>query len=322
MINIMQSGKNFYQILIFLMFLCGPRNVFAISSTQQIRDPNLINVLRENKASSKVPSTATMEFLDRISISASASFPFRHSIDYNKYDGNNYPKLYNSEFNTGLRYSYHGYFAAVSFNNFRKRQPWQNDFSYSLGYQKWAPYTISLQYVDDSANRVKGQNLKEILRPDENTVTIDYKFTYPYFFKPPATVKNDSRFSGSVGISLLPTYSDENGKSKHWKNKLFWSTSYKITDSLSGSITLYHYLDHKSQQPWDADFAYSLFYYKPIVKGVLIIQYSNYNYTRFPFRSKNRGFLALRDSTISIGWSCSLADFITKTDLGKSFGRK
>ncbi len=204
----------------------------------------------------------------------------------------------------GLRYQPVGYwFAQMDINAYlepSRRQEWDPDFSYSMGYDDWHPYTFSLVYSNYSNSRFAPAPGEPVTRLDYGTIALGYKAPMPRALARPLLIDDSLSIDCRADVSLTPAYDRDAGGVGHWKSSVSLGCRYPFTKRL--------YLDFKAyawghgQQPWDPDFTYGfgLFDYR---SNHLSVQYANYSGNRFPWRHGREDTGKFRNGGLLISWS-------------------
>jgi hypothetical protein len=203
-----------------------------------------------------------------------------------------------------LRYQPAGYwFADVTLHQYLdkgNRKPWDPDFTYSLGYDDWHPYTFSLFYSNYTNNRFDPAEGDPVSRLSKGTVSAGYKAPLPkaiarqLLLNPSLTI--DCRFN----LHVTPRFDRQDGGTGSWKRAAGLGCRYPVTPHIYLDFNAFAW-DH-GQQPWDPDFTYGFGFFD-YRSDRLSIQYSNYSGNRFPWRGSNAGTGRFKNGGLSLSWS-------------------
>jgi hypothetical protein len=178
----------------------------------------------------------------------------------------------------------HWYAKLDAYYYFDEQQPWEGDFSYSFGYEDWTPYTLSVVYENQMANRFRpdraaGEYFTHYL---EGYYTFGWKFLLADTLAKPMLLDLKQNILCRAAYVFTPRYSDTLGNLH--KHKQAWSLNcnYPIYDAWYFSVNLFYYPDPGQQQPWDADYTYE-FGYAGWLPGGFSLQYKNYAGNRYPW---------------------------------------
>ncbi len=306
----------FFFALIAIVFLSNATSVQA-TTTYSLPEQDTLRkfsslLYKNKKATRKEAKQPTGDykgvFLENTTMSLSADFP----LDKSTKDGKENQRIFNNTLSFGLSYNYNKFFVSFSAHKRSYRQPWNPQFTYSLGYQNWNPYSFSLYYTDDSDNNRFGlKSAKAFTNPEGGMISAEYKFLYPYFFGRPNKADINEKWRGAISVDTTPMYKDFRGLKKRWKTQFDLSVSYNPTPALSFHLTMLQYLKNQ-KLPWNSDFSYGVSYIIPLDTGALSLEYSNYGTTLYPWRKKHANFLAFKDGSISISWYVKLADLLAR----------
>ncbi|WP_392439393.1 hypothetical protein AABD61_12965 [Edwardsiella piscicida] len=195
------------------------------------------------------------------------------------------------------------------FANLTVRTPLQNinryraDFVYSFGYDDWRPGTFSLVYSNyGDNNKFFPQEGDRRTKIEQGMITAAYKFSLPNSWNKNILIYPSDSLTCQIGYLYGPRYySTQESRIRKGKSVLLGSCGYTLKHNYFFRVSTFFYPDRSQQQPWDADYTYSIGYVSGYQPGDLSISYSNYSGTRYFWRGdRNANF---RDGTISITWT-------------------
>jgi hypothetical protein len=190
-----------------------------------------------------------------------------------------------------------------------QQAPWNPDFTYTVGYDDWHPYTFSLVYANYGGNRLRPDRSRRehVSLVSEGTISLGWKFKLPRAIENQLKVTDSNSMGWSVNYNVTPRFTDAKTlKREGPKHALTLSHRNQVYKNFYWNVTAYYYPSPEQQQPWNPDFTYGFGYadYKP---GGISIQYNNYSGNRFPGRPHAPGIGTFHSGSISMSWNWAWA---------------
>ena len=199
------------------------------------------------------------------------------------------------------------WFAQATFLRYlrsERQAPWNPDFTYSFGYQSFAPGTWSLVYANYTGtrlhpNRTAGESRWNF---SQGEWSIAHRFALPANVRDVMLVGDGDDATCALQGHWMRRYSVATGGDLQG-NKKFASLGCRYTrpEGWFTHVTAFAYPQRGQQQPWDPDFTYGFGWSLPGTDG-LTIQYNNYSGNRLPGRPHGPGEGLLRSGSVMLEW--------------------
>ena len=199
------------------------------------------------------------------------------------------------------------WFAQATFLRYlvsERQATWNPDFTYSFGYQSFAPGTWSLVYANSTGtrlhpNRAAGESRWNF---SQGEWSVAHRFALPASVRDAMLVGDGDDATCVVQGHLTRRYTEATGGALQGNKKsASLGCRYTRPEGWFTHFTAFAYPERGQQQPWDPDFTYG-FGWSPPGTGGLTIQYNNYSGNRFPGRPHGIGEGSLRSGSGMLGW--------------------
>lgn len=185
-----------------------------------------------------------------------------------------------------------------------RQRPWDPDFTYALGYERWEPGTLSLVYANYAGTRLAPDRSRGEgrFRFPQGQWSLGYKFALPPPLHPIFLTGEGDGALCSAEAHLTPRYSRAGGGALgSGKLALSLGCRYAHPDGWFAHLRAFAWPRGGQQQPWDPDYVYG-FGWGDGRPGTPVLQYQNYSGNRWPGRPRGAGEGSPRSGSISVAW--------------------